>query len=153
MSDIAMLVAEEYERRVKDARKAGGAKGEYEIDFASYASSLALRVKTKIGHQKMELFKAGQAKSLLQPREPGLSFEEIISEIDKAIYIESGFSNFEIAEPKITAKGAEDKYSNLIDIEVMEDELFTCCKSLDTNPSSKYDNSEPAKSVVEFNVG
>ena len=57
MSDIAMLVAEEYERRVKNARKAGGAKGENEIDFVSYASSLALRVKTKIGNQKMELFK------------------------------------------------------------------------------------------------
>ncbi|KAK7824500.1 hypothetical protein CFP56_034294 [Quercus suber] len=57
MADIAILVAEEYERRVKDARKAGGAKGEYEIDIVSYASSLALRVKTKIGNQKMELFK------------------------------------------------------------------------------------------------
>ncbi|GMY11290.1 RING/FYVE/PHD zinc finger superfamily protein [Fagus crenata] len=57
MADIALLFAEEYERSVKDARKAGGAKGEYEIDFVSYAAALAKRVKTMIGHDKIELVK------------------------------------------------------------------------------------------------
>jgi hypothetical protein len=55
MADIAILVAEEYERRVKNGRKAGGggAEGEYcEIaHLLSYASTFARSHKMK----KMEL--------------------------------------------------------------------------------------------------
>ncbi|XP_061345625.1 uncharacterized protein LOC133291379 [Gastrolobium bilobum] len=48
MSDIAMLVAEEYERRVKSLRKTGGGGGgevTWEIDMVSCASFLASRLK------------------------------------------------------------------------------------------------------------
>ncbi|XP_041002351.1 uncharacterized protein LOC121248061 [Juglans microcarpa x Juglans regia] len=56
MSDIAMLVAEEYERRVKNARQAGGAESGFEIDMSSCASVLARSLKMKIaGLGKLEL--------------------------------------------------------------------------------------------------
>lgn len=42
MSDIAMLVAEEYERRVKNSRKNGD--GSEEINLFSYVSRLAKRL-------------------------------------------------------------------------------------------------------------
>ena len=52
MSDIAMLVAEEYERRTKNFKKAEG-----EINMVSCASLLALtqRLKEKVGVEKREL--------------------------------------------------------------------------------------------------
>lgn len=58
MSDIAILVAEEYERRVRDARKAAGcAETGFGIDLLSSASALVQRLQTKIGSEKMELVK------------------------------------------------------------------------------------------------
>ncbi|TKY60334.1 hypothetical protein E2542_SST17432 [Spatholobus suberectus] len=51
MSDIAMLVAEEYERRVKSLRKAGGGGGggggAGEIDMLSCVSVMVSRLKEK----------------------------------------------------------------------------------------------------------
>lgn len=52
MSDIALLVAEEYERRVKSLKKAaaggGGGGGEaWEIDMASSAALLVSKLKEK----------------------------------------------------------------------------------------------------------
>ncbi|KAK7358933.1 hypothetical protein VNO77_00874 [Canavalia gladiata] len=46
MSDIAMLVAEEYERRVKSLRKAG-AGASAEIDMLSYVSVMVSALKKK----------------------------------------------------------------------------------------------------------
>ncbi|KAJ1398623.1 hypothetical protein SESBI_30947 [Sesbania bispinosa] len=46
MSDIAMLVAEEYERRAKILKKAG-AVGAVEIDMVTCASLLVARMKEK----------------------------------------------------------------------------------------------------------
>lgn len=60
MSDIAMLVAEEYERRAKILRKedgGGGAVGAREMDMVSWASVLAWRVKEKIGEEEKKLVK------------------------------------------------------------------------------------------------
>jgi hypothetical protein len=57
MSDIAMLVAEEYERRVKHSRKAAGGEGDMEINRVSCASVRFRRIKSKIGKEKMELLK------------------------------------------------------------------------------------------------
>ena len=50
MADIAMLVAEEYERRVKSSRKGGEAS----TDLASCVSVLAQTLQEKIGKEKME---------------------------------------------------------------------------------------------------
>ncbi|RDX92056.1 hypothetical protein CR513_25870, partial [Mucuna pruriens] len=52
MSDIAMLVAEEYERRVKNLRKGGGGGGggggeAGEIDMVSCVSVMVSRLKEK----------------------------------------------------------------------------------------------------------
>lgn len=55
MSDIALLVAEEYERRVKSLRKAaagasggdGGSGEAWEIDMASSAAMLVSKLKEK----------------------------------------------------------------------------------------------------------
>ncbi|KAE9449965.1 hypothetical protein C3L33_18142, partial [Rhododendron williamsianum] len=61
MADIAMLVAEEYERRVKNSRKIGGENEE--IDLFSSVSVLARGVEwsswinRNIGEEKMELVK------------------------------------------------------------------------------------------------
>ncbi|XP_020220909.1 uncharacterized protein LOC109803647 [Cajanus cajan] len=58
MSDIAMLVAEEYERRVKQFKKGSGsaiAVGDAKFNVLSCASSLPL--KEKIEAQKKELVK------------------------------------------------------------------------------------------------
>ena len=84
MSDIAMLVAEEYERRIKNSRKicsgggaggggccggggvtaaaaAAGAEEEEEIGFVSSVSAIAVSVRAKkkkvIGEEKMEIVK------------------------------------------------------------------------------------------------
>ena len=57
MSDIAILVAEEYERRVKNSRKAAGGEGDMEINWVSCASVLAQSIKNNIGKEKMELLK------------------------------------------------------------------------------------------------
>jgi len=45
MSDIAILVAEEYERRVKILKKSGGGSGE--IDLLSSVSVMVSRLKEK----------------------------------------------------------------------------------------------------------
>ncbi|KAJ1394140.1 hypothetical protein SESBI_34443 [Sesbania bispinosa] len=58
MSDIAMLVAEEYERRTKNLKKGGaGVVGEGEFNMVSRASVLVLtrRLKEKAGVEKKEL--------------------------------------------------------------------------------------------------
>ena len=81
MSDIAMLVAEEYERRIKNSRKicsgggggggccggggvtaaAAAAEEEEEIGFVSSVSAFAVSVRAKkkkvIGEEKMEIVK------------------------------------------------------------------------------------------------
>ncbi|TKY47623.1 hypothetical protein E2542_SST29683 [Spatholobus suberectus] len=54
MSDIAMLVAEEYERRAKIFKK-GGAVGEGKFNMLSCAPSLVLKEKIEV--QKKELVK------------------------------------------------------------------------------------------------
>lgn len=69
MSDIAMLVAEEYERRVKNSKKSGGG-GEggggaaaEEIGFVSSVSAIAMRlegfswVKKAVGEENTEIVK------------------------------------------------------------------------------------------------
>ncbi|KAA8546868.1 hypothetical protein F0562_003297 [Nyssa sinensis] len=70
MADIAMLVAEEYETRVKKSRKSG-AEGE-EIDFFSCVSVLAQRLDgsswikiRKVGEENMKL-----VKWVLEPKSP-----------------------------------------------------------------------------------
>ncbi|KAJ6996652.1 hypothetical protein NC653_013299 [Populus alba x Populus x berolinensis] len=57
MSDIAMLVAEEYERRVKHSRKAAGGEGDMAIHRLSCASVMFQRIKRKMGKEKTELLK------------------------------------------------------------------------------------------------
>ncbi|XP_035550769.1 uncharacterized protein LOC118349595 [Juglans regia] len=58
MADIAILVAEEYERRVRDAGKvAGGGEAGFGVDLVSSASALAQRLQVKIGSEKIELVK------------------------------------------------------------------------------------------------
>ncbi|KAK9271571.1 hypothetical protein L1049_001932 [Liquidambar formosana] len=64
MTDIAMLVAEEYERRMSNSGKSGGAYGEDEVGLASCVSVLAKGfggssswLKNKIGQEKMEMLK------------------------------------------------------------------------------------------------
>ncbi|KAL6959275.1 hypothetical protein U1Q18_039416 [Sarracenia purpurea var. burkii] len=66
MSEIAMLVAEEYERLVKNSRKNGDGSASEEIDLFSSAFVLARKVKTwsssslinnHFGEEKMKPFK------------------------------------------------------------------------------------------------
>ncbi|CAL9001321.1 unnamed protein product [Prunus brigantina] len=59
MADIAILVAEEYERRVKNARKAGSAEGDHQLetDLFSCVSVMAHSLHKKIGQEKMEFVK------------------------------------------------------------------------------------------------
>ncbi|KAJ6378198.1 hypothetical protein OIU78_028438 [Salix suchowensis] len=57
MSDIAILVAEENERRVKNSRKAAGGEGGVEINWVSRASVMAKSIKDKIGKEKTELLR------------------------------------------------------------------------------------------------
>ncbi|KAF9678822.1 hypothetical protein SADUNF_Sadunf07G0076100 [Salix dunnii] len=57
MSDIAILVAEENERRVKNSRKAAGGEGDVEINWVSRASVMAKSIKDKIGKEKTELLR------------------------------------------------------------------------------------------------
>lgn len=55
MSDIALLVAEEYERRAKNIKSASaGVVGEGELNMVSFASLLALthRLKEKVWMEK-----------------------------------------------------------------------------------------------------
>ncbi|KAK6922950.1 hypothetical protein RJ641_011254 [Dillenia turbinata] len=62
MADIAILVAEEYERRIKNARRSGAQE---EIDLVSYVSVWVKRIdgsasswlKTKFGDDKIETVK------------------------------------------------------------------------------------------------
>ncbi|XVF15125.1 hypothetical protein REPUB_Repub09cG0122400 [Reevesia pubescens] len=56
MADIAMLVAEEYERRVKISRTKVGAETE-EINLVSCVAVFAEMVKSKIGQKKIEVLK------------------------------------------------------------------------------------------------
>lgn len=65
MSDIAMLVAEEYERRVKNSRKFGGE--EEEVQFFSYFSEIlaqkfngySSKIKMRLGEPKINEMKRG----------------------------------------------------------------------------------------------
>ena len=65
MSDIAILVAEENERRVKNSRKAAGGEGDVEINWVSRASVMAKSIKDKIGKEKTELLRL-----VLEPKSP-----------------------------------------------------------------------------------
>ncbi|XWS41508.1 hypothetical protein CRYUN_Cryun17cG0087700 [Craigia yunnanensis] len=62
MSDIAMLVAEEYERRVRISKTKVGAEKE-EINLVSSVAGLAQKVKSKIGQEIIEVVKLA-----LQPK-------------------------------------------------------------------------------------
>lgn len=65
MADIAMLVAEEYERRIKNSRKScggdggggggGGGSVAEEIGFVSSVSAIAMRAKKVIGEENIEI--------------------------------------------------------------------------------------------------
>ena len=58
MSDIAMLVAEEYERRVRILRQetSGGAQGKkLEIDMGSCVSAMAEKLKEKVGTDNSQI--------------------------------------------------------------------------------------------------
>ncbi|KAM6563737.1 hypothetical protein CsatB_023735 [Cannabis sativa] len=59
MTDIAILVAEEFERRVSHSRK----EGNQEISMVSCVSMVAQSVVEKIGQQKVEFLK-----TLLEPK-------------------------------------------------------------------------------------
>ena len=56
MADIAMLVAEEYERRVRISRNKVGAEKQ-EINLVSCVAVLAQKVKIKIGEEGIEVVK------------------------------------------------------------------------------------------------
>ncbi|EOX92225.1 hypothetical protein QQP08_003679 [Theobroma cacao] len=56
MADIAMLVAEEYERRVRNSRSKVGAEKQ-EIDLVSCVAVLAQRMKSKVGEGRIEVVK------------------------------------------------------------------------------------------------
>lgn len=63
MADIALLVAEEYERRVRISRNKVGAEKQ-EIDLFSGVAVLAQKIKSRIGHERIEeIFKL-----VLQPK-------------------------------------------------------------------------------------
>ncbi|GLT44003.1 hypothetical protein SLA2020_179220 [Shorea laevis] len=60
MADIAILVAEEYERRIKNSRKEneGVERGEGQVPVVSSVSVLVGRMKARVvGHQSMEVVK------------------------------------------------------------------------------------------------
>ncbi|KAB2037054.1 hypothetical protein ERO13_D03G044900v2 [Gossypium hirsutum] len=59
MADIAMLVAEEYERRVRVSRSKVGSELEkrHEIDLVSFVANLGQKAKTKLGHPRVETVK------------------------------------------------------------------------------------------------
>ncbi|KAE8663677.1 RING/FYVE/PHD zinc finger superfamily protein [Hibiscus syriacus] len=65
MADIAMLVAEEYERRLKLSRnRAGSDQNRMEIHLLSWVPNMAQKLKTtNLGTQTIELFN-----SALQPK-------------------------------------------------------------------------------------
>ena len=56
MADIAMLVAEEYERGVRISRSKVGAEKQ-EINSVSCVAVLAQEVKSKIGQERIEVVK------------------------------------------------------------------------------------------------
>ncbi|GLU13172.1 hypothetical protein SLE2022_298170 [Rubroshorea leprosula] len=59
MADIAMsmLIAEDYQRRVKHSRKEkdGGEREEGRVGLVSFVSVLAGRIRARIGHQTVEV--------------------------------------------------------------------------------------------------
>uniref|UniRef100_A0A7N0T745 Uncharacterized protein n=1 Tax=Kalanchoe fedtschenkoi TaxID=63787 RepID=A0A7N0T745_KALFE len=63
MADIAILVAEEYERRIKHPRRAANEDEEEKLSFASSVSFMAKRidvaawVKDKLGERSVEVVK------------------------------------------------------------------------------------------------
>ncbi|KAB2094279.1 hypothetical protein ERO13_A02G133600v2 [Gossypium hirsutum] len=60
MADIAMLVAEEYERRVRVSRsKLVGSELQkrHEIDLVSFVANLGQKATTKLGHPRVETVK------------------------------------------------------------------------------------------------
>ncbi|KAL4379909.1 hypothetical protein GQ457_02G009570 [Hibiscus cannabinus] len=60
MADIAMLVAEEYERRVRVSRTGKHQEQEQELMKSdSCAAVLGLKLKSKIGHLRIEVSKLG----------------------------------------------------------------------------------------------
>ncbi|KAK8486334.1 hypothetical protein V6N13_076652 [Hibiscus sabdariffa] len=65
MADIAMLVAEDYERRSKVSRNRVGSNSEkqFEIDLACWVANLGQKVKTKLGQQRIQV-----AKLALEPK-------------------------------------------------------------------------------------
>ncbi|KAG5241750.1 hypothetical protein IMY05_007G0075300 [Salix suchowensis] len=74
MSDIAILVAEENERRVKNSRKAAGGEGDVEINWVSRASVMAKRIKDKIGKEKTELLRLVLEPKSQNPMLSGLNY-------------------------------------------------------------------------------
>ncbi|KAF3440433.1 hypothetical protein FNV43_RR18717 [Rhamnella rubrinervis] len=57
MTDIAILVAEEFERRVSDLRKVGrSSEAEQEMDLFSSVSAMAQTLKKKIAQQNLDFF-------------------------------------------------------------------------------------------------
>ena len=56
MADIAMLVAEEYERRVRISRSKVGAEKQ-DINLVSCVAVLVQKVKSKIGQERIEVVK------------------------------------------------------------------------------------------------
>uniref|UniRef100_A0A6N2K7W7 Uncharacterized protein n=1 Tax=Salix viminalis TaxID=40686 RepID=A0A6N2K7W7_SALVM len=82
MSDIAILVAEENERRVKNSRKAAGGEGAVEINWVSRASVMAKSIKDKIGKEKTELLRLVlEPKSQLPELESGLGETSLFLEM------------------------------------------------------------------------
>ena len=57
MTDIAILVAEEFERRVNHSKKDLGIEGKQETTMVSCVSMVAQSVKDMIGEEKIEFFK------------------------------------------------------------------------------------------------
>ncbi|XVE86714.1 hypothetical protein DITRI_Ditri18aG0055800 [Diplodiscus trichospermus] len=56
MADIAILVAEEYERRVRISRNKVGSEKQ-EINLVSSVAILAQKLKSKIGQERIEVLK------------------------------------------------------------------------------------------------
>ncbi|KAL4367997.1 hypothetical protein GQ457_05G015110 [Hibiscus cannabinus] len=56
MADIAMLVAEDYERRSKVSRNRvwSNPEKQFEIDLVSWVANLGLKVKSKLGQQRIQ---------------------------------------------------------------------------------------------------
>ncbi|KAE8706936.1 RING/FYVE/PHD zinc finger superfamily protein [Hibiscus syriacus] len=59
MADIAMLVAEDYERRLRVSRNKIGSDTEkqIEIDLVSWVANLGQKVKADLGQQRIEVLK------------------------------------------------------------------------------------------------